>query len=281
MNISAFYLRKAILGTLIMISVAAIQSVSAEQTYSGPDWISALKKQKLSGKVQDLPLKSKDAAQNTFFSLYLPHSGKKRRGGIILLHSAGAHPDWRQVINPLRTGLPDRGWATLSIALPSTADHNQVTDSLTSSLNSALPRIEAAMDFLRSQSYADIVVIGHGLGSLMALNFLQVNADTQTKDKRPVINAAVLISVSARGKDIPLNDAGMIEKIKIPLLDIYGSRDIVQVRNDGKLRKSAALKAANKMYRQYQMIGADHFFQGLENELNLYIHYWLKKVLKQ
>ena len=52
-------------------------------------------------------------------SLFLPENAPEAQGAILLLHEEDAHPDWSTVINPLRTLMPDYGWATLSLALPS------------------------------------------------------------------------------------------------------------------------------------------------------------------
>ncbi len=52
-------------------------------------------------------------------SLFLPENAAVAQGAILLLHEEDAHPDWSTVINPLRTLMPDYGWATLSLALPS------------------------------------------------------------------------------------------------------------------------------------------------------------------
>ena len=40
------------------------------------------------------------------------------RGAVLLLHSMAGHPDWPEVIAPLRASLPQSGWTTLSIQLP-------------------------------------------------------------------------------------------------------------------------------------------------------------------
>ncbi len=47
-----------------------------------------------------------------FLGLYTPATTFRTRGGVILMHGTGVHPNWRDVIFPLRTELPERGWAT-------------------------------------------------------------------------------------------------------------------------------------------------------------------------
>jgi len=39
-------------------------------------------------------------------------------GAVLILHDKEQHPDWPHIIRPLRLGLPDAGWYTLSMSLP-------------------------------------------------------------------------------------------------------------------------------------------------------------------
>ncbi len=41
------------------------------------------------------------------------------QGAVLLLHDQGQHPDWPALLSPLRKVLPDDGWYTLSISMPS------------------------------------------------------------------------------------------------------------------------------------------------------------------
>src|SRR3990172_8219230 len=58
------------------------------------------------------------AANSRFLTLYTGQTANHAKGAAIILHGMGAHPDWPQVISPLRTSLPELGWSTLSIQLP-------------------------------------------------------------------------------------------------------------------------------------------------------------------
>ncbi|GIT24635.1 MAG: hypothetical protein CM1200mP41_06790 [Gammaproteobacteria bacterium] len=52
-----------------------------------------------------------------FLGLHVvPESG--HGGGLLILHGRGVHPDWPQVVNPLRVALAEAGWHTLSLQLP-------------------------------------------------------------------------------------------------------------------------------------------------------------------
>ncbi|WP_426414698.1 DUF3530 family protein [Aestuariirhabdus sp. LZHN29] len=65
------------------------------------------------GEVVELPLQ-----QGTLIALYQQRRSSKDRGGVILVAARGQHPDWPQLIAPLRKQLPDQGWHSLSLAPP-------------------------------------------------------------------------------------------------------------------------------------------------------------------
>ena len=71
---------------------------------------------------------------------------------------------------------------------------------------------------------------------------------------------------------------GLIEKSKIPILDIYGSDDYRDVINQAPDRRLAAKKGNNIEYEQIEIEGADHYFNGMEDLLIKHILGWLDKV---
>ncbi len=257
----------------------SIQSVYAINLASEKLWAEQLEDNIVTGDPIYLPDGTDKQSKEAFFAIYTPETTDKALGAIVLIHGSGAHPDWSDVIHPLRVELPDRGWATLSIQVPLTFPDKKDTASRTQVIEAALPRIKTAIDYLRKQSYSKVIIIAHSFGTLMTLDFLQKNADATLADGTPLVNAAVIIGTPSQGKKIPLNSPAMIEKIHIPLLDLYGSKDLESVINSAKARKKAASKAENRNYRQTETIGANHFYQGLDEELVTYVHSWLKKII--
>ncbi len=57
-------------------------------------------------------------SQGEFLALYQPQNRAQPMGAVLIVHDLGQHPDWPHVVRPLRQGLPDQGWHTLSIMLP-------------------------------------------------------------------------------------------------------------------------------------------------------------------
>ena len=260
----------------------SILSSHAINSASEARWAEQLRDNIVVGEPLDLPLSSTDQQQDkkNFFSIYTVATTSEAKGALILLHGDGAHPDWSDIIHPLRVTLPDKGWASLSIQLPlrtteETINKEEQSKERVAVINASIARINAAIKFLRKKKYDYIVLISHSFGSLMSLNYLQSNADKKTPEGKPFINAAIIIGAPLLGQEIPLNSALMIAKIHIPLLDLYGSEDLGSVLRSAKARKTAAHKAQNKHYRQVQTIGANHFYQGLDDELITYVSNWL------
>lgn len=62
-----------------------------------------------------------NVGSSKFLGLYHPAEKPRAHGAVLMLHSAGEHPDWPGAFADLRTYLPTVGWATLAIALPDPA----------------------------------------------------------------------------------------------------------------------------------------------------------------
>jgi hypothetical protein len=74
-----------------------------------------------SGLLHQLPageFVSLEAGGHDFVALWQPANAGTSKGVIILLPGEGESADWPQGIGPLRRGLPDHGWHTLSVSLP-------------------------------------------------------------------------------------------------------------------------------------------------------------------
>ncbi|MBA1446689.1 MAG: alpha/beta hydrolase family protein [Chromatiales bacterium] len=170
-----------------------------------------------------------EADGHRFLSIHTETDAQETRGGVILLHGMGANPDWQDVIQPLRTYLPEHAWDTLSIQLPVAASDAPFRE--------YLPLIP--------QAY-------------------------------PRIHAAIGLPTPARKEGNPVLEA--IEKVSIPMLDLYGSRDLESVVATAKQRRIAANKAAHPNYRQSRITGADHFFHGMESLLQQRVSNWTRRV---
>jgi len=209
-----------------------------------------------------------EAGGTAFMGIFTEAADGPTGRAAILAHGMGAHPDWPEIINPLRSDLPDHGWSTLSVQMPILANDAALLD-YAPLFDEVTPRIEAAVSFLREQGNQTIVLIGHSLGASMAASYLSSNGQKE-------IQGFIAIGLSVTAENETMNSALALEKIHIPVLDLYGSRDLAAVLRSVPARKKAASKAANSNYQQLEIEGADHFFVGLEDTLNHRVYGWLK-----
>lgn len=202
-----------------------------------------------------------------FLAIFAEHTTEKAMGGAIIIHGIGVHPAWPEVIQPLRTNLPDHGWATLSLQMPIL--NNEAKSEDYAPLFAEVPgRIQAGVDYLKKQGIQNIVIVSHSLGASMAAYYLAEKPD-------PAVTAFVAVGMSVHKSDKKMDSSLNLRKVKLPVLDIYGSRDLPQVLKSVKDRATAANKAGNKRYTQLKIEGADHFFNSMDTVLVKRVRGWL------
>lgn len=205
-----------------------------------------------------------------FLAIHAESELDEVRGGAIILHGRNANPTWVDVVQPLRAGLPGSGWETLALQLPVTAA-DAATGAATDLIPESFPRIAAAVEFFRRRGITDLVLIGHSLGARMAVEYLAAGG-------APEIRALVAVGLPA-GRARDRGTLAALEKIRLPLLDIYGSRDAASVLNSASRRAAAARRGGNGGYRQLRVAGADHFFRGLDETLLARVRAWMARAL--
>lgn len=236
-------------------------------------WAQPLKNAVITGTLENL-----QGGNGQFTAIFLEQRSDTPRGGVILLHDQGTHPDWPELIHPLRTALPDVGWSTLSLQLP-VLPRGATTKEYAPLFGDAAQRIKAGVEFLQAKGVDPIILAGHGLGASMGAHMLASDPD-------PRIRAFIGISMSSSTEEPALDLSQSLGKITIPVLDLYGSRE-----------PEAALRAAQRMraargnpvtttdagkpkpdYRTMEITGADHLFSGQEEIMVKRIRGWLKRV---
>ena len=206
-----------------------------------------------------------------FLGLYLNANIPKAHGGIILLHGMAAHPDWPNVISPLRTKLPEHGWATLSLQMP-ILGQNTTPKQYAPLLKEVPARITAAIELMHAKGIYNIIILGHGLGATMAAYYLA--SPTQSAS---ALKAFIGIGLGLNSHIDQFKTAQYIVKIKLPVYDLFGSQDMDSVKRSAQTRLLAARSADNRYYRQTSILGSDHFFSGLDDLLVNRVKSWLNK----
>lgn len=202
-----------------------------------------------------------------FLGIYTEAEEDKGRA-VIVMHGTGIHPDWQQVIQPLRVGLTEHNWNTLSIQMPILPNEAEYPE-YAPLYDEVAPRINAAIEYLKKNGSEEIVLIGHSQGAAMTAYYLS----TSKQD----INGFVAIGMAAFADDPRMDSIKALEKINVPVLDIYGDDDLEGIMKSVGARAEAAKKAGNKNYTQVEVAGSNHFFDDKEDELVESVAEWLGK----
>ncbi|MGM0594152.1 MAG: DUF3530 family protein [Pseudomonadota bacterium] len=274
--------------------LAAQEASEDEQAPSRPEHTPA--QQSRFEALQAMPLKgeklSLNVADEPIFALYQAQSRGSGRGSVLLLHDRGSHPAAPGVIEPLRLGLPQAGWSSLSLSLPPLAE-----DGLTIEwLERSRERIAAAVEALAQRSQPPVVLIGHGSGARAAVDYL-------AGGEPPDVRGLVMIGMPAPANtDEPrLDSAEQLAGLTLPMLDIAGSRDTPGVLQSAERREQAAIRQQGERegsahtryrdiadrytprqgrsvnYRQLLIPGANHNFDNQSDTLTRRIRGWLQR----
>jgi hypothetical protein len=197
-----------------------------------------------------------EAAGTGFTAYYRETPRGERRGAILLLHGRRSGPDSEGPIRSLRLSLPERGWATLSLAL---SEMDAVPEAWLAETDA---RLAAGVAWVKGKNAGRIVVLGQDTGALAVLNYLRGKQD-------PAIQAGVLVETSSLSA-IPGLPFGFNELsgIALPVLDLAR-----RTEEEGMMRKTAF--RANPGYRQILIQDADAEWRDSLEFLGNRIHAWL------
>jgi len=207
-------------------------------------------------------------ARHDFLSIFTEATTDTARGAVIIMHGRGYHPDWPELVYPLRTGLPDYGWHTLSIQMPVLDNSASFYDYL-DIREESYPRIEAAIHFLQQKKIKHIVLLAHSCSVHMAVAWL---------DRHPQARIHAFIGVGMGSTDYgqPMLKAFPLEKINIPVLDIRGEHDYPAVIRNAPRRLKNMRQAGHPKSAQQIVDDADHYFTQQGDALLSHVANWLK-----
>ncbi len=206
-----------------------------------------------------------DDGRAAFLAIETASAGGDSRKAAIVMHGTGVHPNWPTVVLPLRVGLTESGWHTLSIQMPVLA--NEAEHAEYAKIYDWVPgRLDAAVDYLRGKGFEKVVLIAHSQGSTMTAYYLA--------GEHRQVDAFVAVGMSGGVPGGPMDTLARLPALTLPMLDLYGSEDLPEVLASATERASQAAKAGGD-YTQQRIEGADHFFDGEEAELLAAVNAWL------
>jgi len=220
----------------------------------------------LAGVVDGEPIFLSTVQGRKFLTLYTK-SDDIAKGAIIILHGRGFHANWQNVTQPVRTILPEFGWDTLSLQMP-VLNKEAVFEDYAEILPESPSRIDKAIETLKTIGYKKIIILSHSCGGQMMLHWLK-------QQPNPAHKISGLINVSLgmenykklNGYYPPLN------KANVPILDIYGSEDIVKPL--ALTRWNLIRQGGHELSMQIEVEGADHMFVDMGETLTRHINQWL------
>jgi len=210
-----------------------------------------------------------DTEDHTFLGVEMEAEDSAENKAVIVVHGIGVHPNWEQVIRPLRVELTQYGWQTLSIQMPILPNEAEPNDYYPL-FEEVSARFNAAVTYLNKQGISEIVIAAHSMGAAMTSQYLAENPDAPIK-------AAVLIGMDLHLGSEKIDLHPNIISIRIPILDLYGSEDLPNVTGSSSLRADAAKAGGNAHYEQITVDGANHFFDGKEETLIDTVKNWLQQ----
>lgn len=240
--------------TLALSLLFSFSQVMAEPDYAREKrWADEIVPALLIGK----PIFLRQKNQHQFLGIYA--QAQQAQIAVIVAHGMGLNPDWGLIGN-IRQSLYDFGMTTLSIQMPVLAAEAKPED-YPAIFPDAVERLTLATVYLKKQGYNFIALVSHSNGSRMSRVFMRTGPSD--------IDTWVALSLT-RGETF----AG----IQVPILDFYGELDLNHVLSSVKVRKVSLI--SNHLSKQVMLPGADHFYNGLEEQVTEQIRDFIEFVYK-
>ena len=247
---------KPVRALLVLLFLACMGSLAMAQDYERETrWAT----ETLAGLMVGDAVQLEQKNGHRFLALYTPAA--RPRGAVIIAHGRGWAPDF-ELYGVLRTKLAEAGYSTLSIQLPVLPGTAKIGDYLPMFPDSN-ERFALAVAWLRAQGHGQVAIVSHSLGATMANQYLITTPN-------PAVDAWVFISI--------INGLEDMFRIKIPVLDVFGTLDWQVTRYGAEERRAQILRNAGS--DQVIVQGAEHFFEQQHDELTQVIATFLGRVLK-
>jgi hypothetical protein len=211
-----------------------------------------------------------DTGKHKFLGVSMETQTDANSRGVLIIHGRGYHPDWEQVVRPLRIGLTEHGWNTLSLQMP-VLEKEATYYEYIPIFPEAFPRIEAGIKYLKAQGNDTVVVIAHSCGVHMAMEWVR-NRDISGMD------GFIGIGMGATDYQQTMKEPFPFKKITVPVMDIYGAMDYPAVQHGAEDRLAAMQAAGNAKSKQVILEDADHYMHEQDEILIETVVGWLDSV---
>ncbi len=255
--------------TIVKSCVLALLLFLGQAVASEPDFA---REARLADEIVDVILDGDpvwlEADGREFLSIYTEVDDSST--AIVILHGRGFHPDWADAINPLRVGLVERGYSTLSLQMPVLEKDARYYDYVPI-FHHAHPRIEAGIKYLRDNGFQKVVLLAHSCGVHMAMDWIRTNNDR-------AIDAFIGLGMGATDYKQPMHQPFPLDRMHVPVLDLYGADEFPAVIRQAPGRLAMIDKAGHKSSRQVVLPGSDHYFTDQGDALVNAVADWLDQL---
>ena len=251
-------MRPLIIAWITLLMLAA--PVAASDLEKEQRWREQVEDSIMDGEAVDLVVEGRE-----IFAIYMEAEDGSDKG-MIVVHGTGIHPNWQQVVQPIRVEMAAHGWNTLSIQMPIL--HNEAQyEEYVALYPEVPPRLSAAEAFLKDRGIQTLLIAAHSQGATMSSYYLSRHPSD--------VKGLIAIGMGATQKDSHINSAQSLKKITIPVLDLYGDDDLPGVLDTVDARTESS--AHNAQYSQQMIKGANHFFDGMDDELVSAVAGWAQQ----
>lgn len=251
-------MRPLIIAWITLLVLAA--PVAASDLEKEQRWREQVEDSIMDGEAVDLVVEGRE-----IFAIYMEAEDGSDKG-MIVVHGTGIHPNWQQVVQPIRVEMAAHGWNTLSIQMPIL--HNEAQyDEYVALYPEVPPRLRAAEAFLKDRGIQTLLIAAHSQGATMSSYYLSRHPSD--------VKGLIAIGMGATQKDSHINSAQSLKKITIPVLDLYGDDDLPGVLDTVDARTESS--AHNAQYSQQMIKDANHFFDGMDDELVSAVAGWAQQ----
>jgi hypothetical protein len=209
-----------------------------------------------------------EANAHEFLGIYT--EADEPRTAVLILHGRGFHPDWADAVNPLRVGLVEHGYSTLSLQMPVLDKEAKYYDYVPI-FDFAHARIDAGIDFLRDAGYRKIVLLAHSCGVHMAMDWITLHRDDS-------IDAFIGLGMGATDFGQPMRKPFPLAQMRVAVLDLYGANEYPAVIRGADERKALIETAGHPRSQQRVLPGADHYFTDQGDPLVSTVAAWLERL---
>jgi len=206
-----------------------------------------------------------EAEEGEFLSIYT--EADSAATAVVILHGRGFHPDWGDAINPLRVGLVERGYTTLSLQMPVLEKDAKYYDYVPI-FGFAHARIESGIRFLREQGIQRVVLLAHSCGVHMAMDWIARQGDDS-------IDAFIGLGMGATDYGQPMRQPFPLAQMQVAVFDLYGADEFPAVRRGAPERKQMIEAAGQARSRQQVLAAANHYFTDQGDALVDAVADWL------